>query len=219
MSPSPNFLNARRRSGGMYANARTTAILLVAAVTLALTSMSAGTAYAGENSKVYFKAFGAGINVDPSPKIEETGLPLYPGASLDRGRHRGGDGEHGDGVNLNLWFGSYGLKVVVVKLKSEDNAVDVERFYQQALATYGEVLDCTDSRRSESAAERRAIAKANKNSSVLTCGDTQLNKSARRNGKFFKVGTKAKQYAVAIQPDGNRANIQLLHFEKRGGDH
>jgi hypothetical protein len=192
--------------------------LLAATATLALAALSAGTAYAGETSKVSLKGFGAGINVDPSPKIEETGLPLYPGASLDRGRHRGEDGDHGDGVNLNLWFGSYGLKVVVVKLKSEDNAADVERFYQQALASYGEVLDCTDSRRGESAAERRAIAKANKNSSVLTCGDTLLNKSSRRDGKFLKVGTKAKQYAVAIQSDGSGANIHLLHFEKRGGD-
>jgi hypothetical protein len=214
MTPSPNSSNTRRRIHGL----RTTAVLLAATATLALAALSAGTAYAGETSKVSLKGFGAGINVDPSPKIEETGLPLYPGASLDRGRHRGEDGDHGDGVNLNLWFGSYGLKVVVVKLKSEDNAADVERFYQQALASYGEVLDCTDSRRGESAAERRAIAKANKNSSVLTCGDTLLNKSSRRDGKFLKVGTKAKQYAVAIQSDGSGANIHLLHFEKRGGD-
>ena len=218
MKPASNPLNARRRGGGTYANLRAAAGILMATATLSLAALSAGSAYADENSKVYFKAFGAGINVDPSPKIQETGLPLYPGASLDRGRHRGEDGDHGDGVNLNLWFGSYGLKVVVVKLKSEDNAADVERFYQQALASYGEVLDCTDSRRGESAAERRAIAKANKNSSVLTCGDTLLNKSSRRDGKFLKVGTKAKQYAVAIQSDGSGANIHLLHFEKRGGD-
>jgi hypothetical protein len=214
MSPSPNSSNTQRRIGAL----RATAVILAATATLALAALSAGSAYAGETSKVSLKAFGAGINLDPSPKIEETGLPLYPGASLDRGRHRGEDGDHGDGVNLNLWFGSYGLKVVVVKLKSEDNVADVERFYQQALASYGEVLDCTDTRRGESAAERRAIAKANKNSSVLTCGDTQLNKSARRDGKFYKAGTKAKQYAVAIQSDGSGANIQLLHFEKRGGD-
>jgi hypothetical protein len=214
MSPSADSSNTQRRIGAL----RATAVILVATATLALAALSAGSAYAGENNRVYFKAFGAGINVDPSPKIEETGLPLYPGASLDRGRHRGEDGDHGDGVNLNLWFGSYGLKVVVVKLKSEDNAADVERFYQQALASYGEVLDCTDSRRGESAAERRAIAKANKNSSVLTCGDTLLNKSSRRDGKFLKAGTKAKQYAVAIQSDGSGANIHLLHFEKRGGD-
>jgi hypothetical protein len=111
---------------------------------------------------------------------------------------------------------------VTIKLKSGDDSDQVKTFYQRALAEYGDVLDCSadvDGRsRSERATERRARSRAERNSNVLTCDDTQLNKSSRRDGKFFKAGTKARQYAVSIKPDGAGSSIQLLHFEKRGGE-
>jgi hypothetical protein len=208
---------------------RIAACALAASATVALALMASGAAHAEEGRKTSLKAFGAGITVDSQPRVEESGLPLYPGATVDKRinkhRHREDDSESSDGVNLNLWFGSYGIKVVAIKLKSDDDLDHVKAFYQRALAEYGDVLDCSDDAdsndnrsRSERAADRRAKARAEKNSNVLTCDDSQLNKSSRRDGKFFKSGTKSRQYAVSIKPDGAGSSIQLLHFVKRGGE-
>ena len=160
------------------------------------------------------KRFSAGIDVNPKPRTEETGLPLYPGAIVERD-----DGEDVNGVNLDLWFGSYGMKLVVVKLKTEDSAEKVEAFYRNVLAERGELLDCgyaaTEARKANSTiASRRAERKSN----LLTCDEMKIGKNDSRDGKFYKVGTRAKQYGAAIQANGRGATFQLLHFVKRGGE-
>lgn len=175
----------------------------------ALTALTASPAYAHEQRSGSLKRFGAGIDVNTKPNAEDTGLPLYPGATIERDRR---DDE--DGVNLNMWFGSYGLRVVVVKFKSDDNAEKIEAFYRNALSDYGDVLDCSDAReRAESAAER----KAGRRSNTLTCSDTHLGKTNHRDGKLYKAGTRDKQFGVFVQSDGSGSTFQLVNFEKRGG--
>lgn len=157
------------------------------------------------------KRFGAGIDVNAKPKVEETGLPLYPGATIDR------DSKNDeDGVNLNLWFGSYGLRLVVVRLASMDQVDQVEAFYRKALSKYGETLDCTHYAR-----ERGSHSKSgdsDKKSTLLTCDDIQMGKSSLRDGTLYKSGTRSKQYGVAVQSKGDGAKFQLFYFEKRGLD-
>jgi hypothetical protein len=163
------------------------------------------------------KQFAAGIDVRTQPGAEETGLPLYPGATVERSeRDARGKEELNDGVNFDLWFGGYGLKLVVVKLKTDDSAEKVSAFYRNALTKYGEILDCSGaSRETKRRSERR---KNSEKSSKLTCDDFETSKSDRRDGEFYKSGVKQKQYGVAIQAKGDGATFQLLHFEKRGGD-
>ncbi len=197
---------------------RVAACVLAAASTVALALMASESAHADEVVKISSKRFGAGIDINTTPRVEDSGLPLYPGATIDKRRHRDDDIDSSDGVNLNLWFGSYGVKVVAIKLKSTDNPDQVQAFYQRALASYGDVLDCSAESDAGSRAERRAKARAEKKSNVLTCDDSSLKKSSEREGKFFKAGTKARQYAVSVKGDGAGSAIQLLHVEKRSGD-
>ena len=157
------------------------------------------------------KRFGAGIDVNAKPKVEDTGLPLYPGATIDRDRKN-----DEDGVNLNLWFGSYGLKLVVVKLASTDHIDQVEAFYHKALGQYGETLDCTSYVRERSGHSKSGDR--DKKSSLLTCDDIQMGKSSLRDGTLYKSGTRNKQYGVAVQGKGDGAKFQLFYFEKRGLD-
>ncbi len=157
------------------------------------------------------KRFGMGIDVNVKPKVEETGLPLYPGATIDRD-HR--DDE--EGVNLNLWFGSYGLKLVVVKLTSDDRGAAVETFYRKALSAYGETLDCTNYSRENRS--KRSSGDSEKKSTILTCNDIQMGKLSLRDGTLYKSGTRSKQYGVAVQSKGDGTKFQLFHFEKRGLD-
>ena len=208
------------------ANIKSCAVAIFAAV------LMSGAAQAEENSRVVStpkptpKHFAAGIDVDAQPRVEDTGLPLYPGATIDRtertkrderGRHIDSDE---DGVNLNLWFGSFGLKVVVIKLKTTDGAEKVGAFYRDALEKYGEILDCSNEANSiasetrNKATSRREGAKSN----ALTCKDIQMKKASVRDGKLYKAGVRQKQYGVAIQAKGDGTTFQLFHFEKRGAD-
>ena len=163
------------------------------------------------------KRFSAGIDVNPKPRVDETGLPMYPGAMVERN-----DGENVKGVNLDLWFGSYGMKLVVVKLKTEDSAEQVEAFYRKALAERGDVLDCSRAARDARYTSRKAERRAERDSKAVICSEMQVgdgdDKYVGRDGKVFKAGTRAKQYGVAVQTKGSGATFQLLHLEKRGGD-
>jgi hypothetical protein len=197
------------------------------AVAIFAAVLMSGVALAGENSRVSTpKHFAAGIDVDAQPRVEDTGLPLYPGATIDRTERTKRDerGKHidsdEDGVNLNLWFGSFGLKVVVIKLKTTDSAEKVSAFYRDALEKYGEILDCSSEANSiasetkSKTTSRREGAKSN----ALTCKDIQMKKASVRDGKLYKAGVRQKQYGVAIQSKGDGTTFQLFHFEKRGGD-
>jgi hypothetical protein len=190
-------------------------ILLAATIAIGLVT---GVAIAGERARLSTpKHFAAGIDVRTQPRVEDTGLPLYPGAIVERDeRNEKGREDLNDGVNFDLWFGGFGLKLVVVKLKTDDSAEKVGAFYRNALTKYGEILDCSDNlpkptRRSE---RRKASDKSDK----LTCEDLHTSKAKHGDGEFYKSGVKQKQYGVAIQSKGDGTTFQLLHFEKRGGD-
>ncbi len=180
------------------------AIIVFAVTALYVPAAMAGDAKAAATPK----HFSAGIEVSGKPRVEETGLPLYQGATLEREA-----GDDDGGVNLNLWIHSFGFKLVAMKLKTPDSAEKVEAFYRAALAQHGEVLDCSDaaSKRKTARSERAAY-------NVLTCDDLQMTKSGLRDGKLFKAGTRTNQYGVSVQTKGNMTTFQLFHFEKRGGD-
>ena len=192
------------------------------AATLAL-NLTANSANAGESARLSTpKHFSAGIDLRTQPRVEETGLPLYPGAIVERfERDEKGSEELTDGVNFDLWFGGFGLKLVVLKLTTDDSAEKVSAFYRNALTKYGDILDCSSNnskaaqRVSTQRSERRA---ASNKSDKLTCDDLHTSKAKHGEGEFYKSGAKQKQYGVAIQSRGDGTRFQLLHFEKRGGD-
>ncbi len=209
--PNPHLREYSQGSPG-----RTIVILISLAITLAI-NLITGTVNAGESARRSTpKHFGAGIDVRTQPRVEETGLPLYPGATVEHSqRDEKGREALNDGVNFDLWFGGFGLKLVVVKLKTSDSAEKVSAFYRDALTRYGEILDCSN----ESIATRRSeTPKVGTKSGKPTCDDLHTNEAKNGEGEFYKSGVKQKQYGVAIQAKGAGTTFQLFHFEKRGGD-
>lgn len=132
--------------------------------------------------------FGAGIWASDEATAAQVGLPDYPGAqrfvdTQDRGNK--------DAVALDMQFGSFGLQVVVAKFITADSAQAVARFYQSALARYGQVLDCQD-------ANQRSQAKlaAKSDDKALTCDD----RPAESQKRVYKVGSERLQRVLAIEP-------------------
>lgn len=154
----------------------------------AIAMVSCGTTMAESNDGFSTsKRFMAGIDVNANPRVAETGLPMYPGAIIERDGSNSSDssntGEKVSGVNLDLWFGKYGMKLVVVKLKTEDSADQVAAFYRKALAERGEVLDCSRDARDARYTSRKAERKAEKNSKAVTCSEINISDVDEKRGE------------------------------------
>jgi hypothetical protein len=129
---------------------------------------------------------------------EEVGLPLYPGA-----RPHKENPDDSSAVQLGLWGGRSGFKLVVLKLESNDAPEKVAAFYHKALAKYGRVWNCADS--------TKAAGELQKNNSPndLNCQEDQPESGET----VLKAGTKAKQHIVGIKPEEGRSIIQLVYVE------
>ncbi len=161
---------------------------VIAVGVAAIAMVSCGTTMAESNDGFSTpKRFMAGIDVNSNPRVAETGLPMYPGAIIERDGSDGSDssntGENVSGVNLDLWFGKYGMKLVVVKLKTEDSADQVAAFYRKALAERGEVLDCSREARDARYTSRKAERKAEKNSKAVTCSEINISDVDEKKGE------------------------------------
>jgi hypothetical protein len=146
---------------------------------------------------------GAGFVISAQATAKEVGLPLYPGAKP----HKDEKNET-PATQLGLWGGSFGFKLVVLKMESNDAPDKIAAFYKKALAKYGTVLNCTDPSKATSDKDKSNSPKQ------LDCGDDKPDAG----GMLFKAGTKEKQHIVGIDPKGQVTVFQLLYIEARGSD-
>jgi hypothetical protein len=146
----------------------------------------------------------AGITIRSQATAKDVGLPIYPGAKL-----RKDSGDDSAGANLGMWGGSFGLKLVALKLESADAQDKIGAFYKKALSKYGPVLDCSNP--PANAKGDRSDDKSNK----LSCGDDKIDGG----GQLFKSGTKEKQHLVSIKPGASGSTIDLVYLEAHADDH
>lgn len=144
----------------------------------------------------------AGITLSGQATAKEVGLPVYPGAKLHKDKDK-----DDSAANLGLWGGSFGFKLVLLKMESPDGADKVAAFYQKALAKYGAVLDCSN--------PNAAKATDDEKSGKITCGDDKADAGER----LYKSGTKEKQHIVSIKTTGGGTDFTLLYLEARGESH
>ena len=146
---------------------------------------------------------GAGVVFNKQATAKDVGLPVYPGAKPHKD-----DKDDSPSVKMGLWGSTFGFKLAVMKMDSNDAPEKIADYYKKALAKYGPVLNCSE-----------ATAKTNanddhKSSKQLDCGDDKPEKG----GLLFKAGTKEKQHIVGIQQDGQGTIFQLVYVEARSDD-
>jgi hypothetical protein len=146
---------------------------------------------------------GAGVVFNKQATAKDVGLPVYPGAKPHKDEK-----DDSASVKMGLWGGSFGFKLAVMKMDSNDAPEKIADFYKKALAKYGPVLNCSD------ASARTKANEDHKSSSQLDCGDDK----PEQGGLMFKAGTKEKQHIVGIQPSGNGTLFQLVYVESPGDD-
>ena len=141
-----------------------------------------------------------GFNLGKDASAKDVGLPIYPGAR----RHKD-DSSDSSALNMGFWGGSAGLKLFVLKMESNDAPEKVAAFYRKALAKYGTVLDCSN-------ASAAANPDDEKQSKKLTCEDEK----PKPHEISLKAGTKEKQHAVGVEPNGSGTIFQLVYIETKG---
>ena len=146
---------------------------------------------------------GAGITLAADADAKDVGLPLYPGSR----RHQDKDSDS-PGANFGLWGGGSGFKLAVLKMESDDSPEKIAVYYKKALVKYGKVLDCSHPSSADSSAGSHSSSKA------LTCSDDK----PEQGGMLFKAGTKDRQHAVSIQPNGSGSLFQLVYVAAWGND-
>jgi hypothetical protein len=146
---------------------------------------------------------GAGVTFSKQATSREVGLPLFPGAKPHKDEK-----EDSPSVQMGIWGSTFGFKLAVMKLESNDAPEKIAEFYKKALAKYGTVLNCSDPSQRPSAKDSMG------SSDKLECGDDKPEKG----GFLFKAGTKEKQHLVGIQSSGQGSLFQLVYLEARGHD-
>lgn len=145
----------------------------------------------------------AGLRIGTQANAQDLGLPLYPGATVQRD-----DSEDKGAVRIDLWGGLFGLKLAVGKFATTDSLEAVAAHYRKAMGIYGTVLEC----RAGDAPQPRARAKKDKRSDEpVTCDEASL----ARGELVLKVGTERNQRVVAMKPAGNGLHFQMVRVEVR----
>ena len=144
----------------------------------------------------------AGIELQDKVSLADIGLPLYPGATQVKDINKDGKEEKG-AFGFNLWGGSFGIKLSVLKFRSTDSIDSVSQFYREAMGRYGKVLDCSVTAPSE---DDKSDGKKNIS---LRCSKDDV-----KAGKLvIKVGKDDKHFRlVSMERQGKGVDFQLLNI-------
>jgi len=158
----------------------------------------------GQDKQVDINTPMGGIHVSKGAKVEDTGLPVYPGARLKQ-RDSSGDDKS---ANVNISGFGFGLKVIALEYQSDDSPSKVVSYYKDELKKYGKVLECHSSHLDMDS----DIKESEHGSHELTCnGGSGVNVE-------LKVGTKENQHIVAVKLDGKGSSISLVYLKTHGKD-
>ncbi|MFY8016484.1 MAG: hypothetical protein ACOVN9_00100 [Inhella sp.] len=143
----------------------------------------------------------AGLRIGTQANAQDLGLPLYPGATVQRD-----DSEDKGAVRIDLWGGLFGLKLAVGKFATSDSLEAVAAHYRRAMAAHGKVLEC----RATGQAPASTPSKKDKNSDEPVSCDAS---SGSTGELVLKVGTERNQRVVAMKPVGKGLHFQVVRIE------
>jgi hypothetical protein len=152
------------------------------------------------------KSFMAGINVKEQARLQDIGLPAYPGAIAQQD-----DKDDKPGVTVGLSFGPFGFKLVVAKFSSTDSIDSIGAFYREALSQHGAVLDCSYGSPASLAAKSEKSDK--KKDAQHGCAEVSGDPGER----VYKTGTGKSFRLVSLkQANAKDVHFQMVRMELRG---
>jgi hypothetical protein len=162
----------------------------------------------GKDKKVDIQTPVAGLHVSNDPNAQDTGLPVYPGAT--RKHKQEGDSDE-TGANINIATSLFGLKVIAVEFLSDDPPEKIMAYYKDKLSKFGNVLEC-HKRKGGDSVSMSSDSDDSKSKELKCEGDNSGNVIE------LKVGTQEKQHIVSIQPKDKGTDFALVFVQTRGKD-
>ena len=181
-------------------------LLLAAMALLSACSVNVKKDEEGQEKKIDIQTPVAGLHVSNDPDAQDTGLPVYPGAT--RKHKKEGDSDE-TGANINIASSLFGLKVVAVEFLSDDPPEKIMAFYKDKLKKYGNVLEC-HKRKGGGSVTMDSGDDDNKSKELKCEGDNSGDVIE------LKVGTEEKQHIVSIQPKDKGTDFALVFVQTRG---
>jgi hypothetical protein len=201
-SPRPTYFSGVRPAAALILGLS----LLLPAATYAATYAADG---ASANAGAASKSFTAGVTVQEQARLQDIGLPAYPGAVVQKD-----DKDDKGGVSVGLSFGPFGFKLYVSQFASSDSIDSIATFYREALSQHGSVLDCSYGSPAALAAQSKKADKADKKKDdqqgcAEVSGDPGERVYKTGNGKSFRL--------VSLkQVNAKEVHFQLVRTELRG---
>jgi hypothetical protein len=157
----------------------------------------------GQDKQVDINTPVGGIHVSKGADVADVGLAVYPGSRPKLDDANGGD----KSANVNISGFGYGLKVVALQYESDDSPAKLVAYYKDELKKYGKVLECHTTH-----LDLNTGKGSTRESDELTC------EGESGNNVELKVGTKANQHIVAVEPEGKGSNFSLVYVRTHGKD-
>jgi hypothetical protein len=141
------------------------------------------------HAKVDISTPAGGVSVR-TDEPADTGLPVYPGATVMR--------EQGEPENANVNVSAFGVGVRVAagKFESADSNDKVLAFYREAMRSYGPVTECEGD--------------------VDFEGNRAVCKPSFGRDRQLVVGREGDQRVVAVKPRGDGSEIAVVHVRVGG---
>jgi hypothetical protein len=135
------------------------------------------------------------VSVRTDVNAPETGLPVYPGATLLR------DGDESGSANVDIGAFGFGLKVAAAKYESGDGQQEILDFYRNAMTRYGAVTEC------------RGDVDFPSRAGAVVCRAEPASRDVQ-----LVVGTRDNQHVVAVKPRGSGSEIGVAFVQTSGAD-
>ena len=161
----------------------------------------------GENVKIATPFGGMSVKTNDATVQEELGLPLYPGAVLEKKKDK-----NDSAADVNFSFGKFQLRVKAASYTSTDAPDQVTAFYRKALKRYGDVIECQGN---------KPVGTPVKTAEGLTCSDEDEKKHVKidndTSGKLeLKAGSKLHQHVVGIDAEGAGTKMGIVAIDLPG---
>jgi hypothetical protein len=140
---------------------------------------------------------GFGLHASETANVSQIGLPFYPGST----RRHDKDGDS-PAANFGMWGGSFGIKLVVIKYRSDDPLSQVADFYRTAMARYGTVLDCSTA----------SVTVKSTGDDPVTCDDDD----AKQGQITLKVGKESDQRIVSLKKSHGETQFEMIRLRIKG---
>ncbi|SEC06465.1 hypothetical protein [Terriglobus roseus] len=158
---------------------------------------------------------GMSVKTDSDSVSKKVGLPLYPGAVLEK-KKKEKDNDSGS-ADVDMNFGAFHLRVLALSFESTDSPAKITDFYKKALSQYSDVITCR---------HKQPVGTPAKTGLGLTCNDDNhvSNRDKRdrddddADETELKSGSPSRQHIVSIKSSGGGTRFGLVALELPRGD-